>query len=426
MRAASTSRGARRGGLALADQGLVSITNFLTGVLIGKFGGEAALGVYALCFSIVYFVSELQQRMLATPYMVFLHRKRAVRRGEYLGSTLVQFVLSSAAAAVGLAAYGGYLAWTQGGSAMTASVWVLVAAGPAFLLREFLRNVAFAHLQLRSAIVGDAIVFAAQLGGLALLAWLGRLTVPAVFVVVGIATAASSLAWVIVRPLPVAVSRRRIGLHWLQNWRYSQWLVFGRMLGSFSRLAMPWIVLWAADELAVSQWAACHGLVGMSWVFIRGVSNYLRPLTITAYARLGAPGMLRIMWCGLALFVGTLGSMAVVLWLAGDWLLTVVYRPEYAVAATAVTVLGLNAVVTAMGMTVSNALSAVCDTRSQFWGEAVTLAVTLGSAWPLASRYGVTGAAFSFLAGAAASLCYMAIMLGRDLRGARSRKESRT
>lgn len=460
VRTASTSSGARSGGLAMVDQALVSATNFLPYLLIGKFGGEAALGVYALCFSIVFFVSELQQRMLATPYMVFLHRKRDASRAAYLGSTLVHFAISSAVAAIGIAAYSIYLSWSYGDSStalntwraavvsstavpitgvfplaangmmgysaclswwqsaatMTIGMWLLVIVGPVFMLREFLRNVAFAHLQMRSAVAGDAIVFVVQATGLALLAWWGRLTIPAAFVVIGIATGLSSLSWAIARPLPVRYRRQGLALHWRQNWAYSQWLVLGRMAGSFSRLAMPWIVLWAADKIVVSHWAACLGLVGGSWIFIRGVTNYLRPLTISAYAKDGPAAMVRVVWLGIGLFLVILGSIAAVLWAYGDWLLSVVYRPEYAVAAAAVAVLGVNAVVTAVGMTVSNALSAMCDTKSQFWGELVTLVFTLGCAWPLVSRYGATGAAWSLLIGSSASLIYMAAMLARDLR----------
>ena len=416
MRRASTSTGARRGGLALVDQALASATNFLTMVFIGKFGSEESPGVYTLCFSIVIFVSVLQERMLATPYMVFLHRQRPERPGEFLGSTLFHLAISIVAASLGLAAYGIYLAFAEGATPMTLGIWVLVFAAPAYLLREFLRSVAFAHMQMRSAIVGDSIVLGVQVVLLGALAALGRLTVPAVFVVVGAATALSCLSWYLARPLPVAVNRRRVRAHWRQHWGYSRWLVAGRLVGNFSRFAMPWIVLWAANKTTVSQLAVCSTLVGVAWVFIRGVSNYLRPLTIAAYVRGGPGAMLRVMWQGIALFVVTLGTVAVFLWLAGDWFLATVFKPEFAVAAGALAVLGFNSVITSVGMSISNALSAVRDTRNQFWGEVVTLVVTLGTAWPLVSGYGVTGAAWSLLAGAAASLGYMAVMLARDIR----------
>ena len=76
---------------------------------------------------------------------------------------------------------------------------------------------------------------------------------------------------------------------------------------------MPWIVLWAADKIVVSHWAACLGLVGGSWIFIRGVTNYLRPLTISAYAKDGPAAMVRVVWLGIGLFLVILGSIAGVL-----------------------------------------------------------------------------------------------------------------
>ncbi|MBX3434806.1 MAG: lipopolysaccharide biosynthesis protein [Pirellulales bacterium] len=384
-------------------------------VLIGRYCGEESPGIYALCISIVVFVSVLQDRCLATSYMVFIHKKLPDERGRFLGNTLVHLGLTTLAACVALAGYAGWLAARGARPEMAQAVLLLTVAAPSFLLRDFLRSVAFAHMQMVSALTGDAIVFVIQVGALATLAWTGLLDVPAVFAWMGLATAASCVAWAVAKPLPVALDRGRLAADWREHWGYSRWLVAGRLAGNFSRFAMPWIVVWLADVATVSQLSVCSTLVGISWLFIRGVTNYLRPLTIGAYVQGGAGPMLRVMWQGIGLFVVTLGTIAVALWFVGGWLLATVFKPEYAVAGPALAVLGLGSAITAVGMTVSNALSAVHDTRSQFWGEVITMVVTLATAVPLVHAFGVTGAAWSLLAGAAASLVYMGAALAGDL-----------
>ncbi len=96
------------------------------------------------------------------------------------------------------------------------------------------------HMQMQSALAGDAIVFVLQVGALGVLALAGLLDVPAVFAWMGFATAASCAAWAAAKPLPVEIHRDQIWTHWREHWDYSRWLVAGRLAGNFSRFAMPW------------------------------------------------------------------------------------------------------------------------------------------------------------------------------------------
>ena len=62
----------------LADQGVSSATNFLTGVIIARACSKEELGLYMLGFSLVLFVTDLQTSLISTPYMVYAPRLKDV------------------------------------------------------------------------------------------------------------------------------------------------------------------------------------------------------------------------------------------------------------------------------------------------------------------------------------------------------------
>src|ERR1035437_4034789 len=79
---------ARQGVLSLVDQGVVSATNFLTGVIIGRACSKEELGLYMLGFSLILLVTGLQTTLICTPYMVYAPRLKGSAHALYTGSTL--------------------------------------------------------------------------------------------------------------------------------------------------------------------------------------------------------------------------------------------------------------------------------------------------------------------------------------------------
>src|ERR1035438_208101 len=60
--------------VSLADQGVASATNFLTGIIIARACSKEELGLYMLGFSLVLLAGGLQTTLICTPYMVFAPR----------------------------------------------------------------------------------------------------------------------------------------------------------------------------------------------------------------------------------------------------------------------------------------------------------------------------------------------------------------
>jgi len=103
-----------RSAVALFDQGIVSLTSFLTALLVGRTCGKVELGIFTLAWTLLSVISELSGALITTPYTVFSPRFSRGRNRRYLGSMVVhQAALSLLASALMIAVLTGIyaLAW---------------------------------------------------------------------------------------------------------------------------------------------------------------------------------------------------------------------------------------------------------------------------------------------------------------------------
>jgi O-antigen/teichoic acid export membrane protein len=99
---------ATKGGLAVLDQGLISGSNFLVGILLARWLAPGEYGAYALAFAIFLLLSFVSQSLLFEPMAVFSGSAyQKSMRGYFrsvlwihLAMTVVTFVLLGTAAGV--------------------------------------------------------------------------------------------------------------------------------------------------------------------------------------------------------------------------------------------------------------------------------------------------------------------------------------
>src|SRR5439155_21750549 len=131
--------------LSVLDQAVVSGMSFATSVLLGRFASQEELGVYYLALSVVYFTRGVQEQLVSAPYMIYCSRRHGPALAEYAGSALVHqcAVMLATAVALLIALGTGVLP-----SGIEAAFWLLVVAAPLMLVREFARQMSFAHIDL--------------------------------------------------------------------------------------------------------------------------------------------------------------------------------------------------------------------------------------------------------------------------------------
>jgi O-antigen/teichoic acid export membrane protein len=398
--------------LAVAGQFFASLTNFGTGVIVGRACGPTEYGLYFLGFTILVFLLELQNALISTPYSVYAPRQAEGEAAWYRGSVLAHqgtlsllvsagFLLAALVSAAGFGPHG-----------MAPVFMALAAASVFFLLRDQTRRLCFAHMQMRTALVCDALVAVLQLGGLYAVYRAGWLTPAAAYGVVGVACAVVSLGYFWLADGGVKVSFARGREDFARHWVFGKWVVASAVLWGVSMNFYPWLINYYQGPEQAGVWGAAFTLVSLGNVFMMGVHNFLGPKIASVYATSGAPALRRYVFeANAALAVPMLGLCAV-LYIAGEWMLGLVYGEAFAAGAPVMTVLAINLTLLALAFVFSRGLFAIERADLDFQVNFIPLVLLFAAGIPLVREYGIKGAAWALcLANGVALCCRMAAFL---------------
>jgi O-antigen/teichoic acid export membrane protein len=382
--------------LSVFDQAIVSGTSFATSIIIGRICGRSELGVYALALSVVLFARGIQEQLVIAPYMIYCGRRKGAAAASYAGSSLVHQLLILLATCICLAALG---ATGLGPQLVQPLVGLLLLVAPLLLLREFVRQMSFARLEISAAIATDALIAALQLGGLLLLSRWGMLDVRLALVVMAVSCGLATLVWLVGWRRPVHVTLAAVKSDWRHNWTFSRWALASHLLACSTPLVMPWVVAFTDGEAATGILSACSTLVGLSNMFMMGLANFLSPRAAHAFADGGLPELKSVLRKTGLLFAVTLGAASLGGFVFGEWLATLVYGPSFSGTGAIVGVLATSLLCNSMSVTCGNGLWAMERPNASFRADVISLVVTIVATALLIPPLGTIGAALALLAG---------------------------
>ena len=407
----------REAALSIVDQAVVSGTNFVTSVMICRAAGVEGLGVYSLALSVVLLARAIQEQLVAAPYLVRNQQKRGDARAAFLGSVVLHQLAVSAVAVLAFAGLGLAVSRGVGPAGLSGVAWLLVFSVPAFLVREFLRQVAFGHLRPMLAVAIDGTVAVVQIGGLAGLAAAGVLTVRGAFAVMACGCVVAAAGWFFLQPVPIRFRRAEVLKDWNENWAFGRWALLSQLVGGAGLYAMPWIVAGVDGQEATGVFAAGGTLVGIANMFVNGLANYLSPKAARAYADGGAPALRSVLRMTVLVFTAFLGTFAVAAVVAGELAAGPVYGEGFESAGPIVGVLAVGLWVNSMAITAGNGLWAVGKPEANFRADVVGLLVTAAATVTLIPALGgAIGASVALLSGGAADAAVRTAILRRVLR----------
>jgi O-antigen/teichoic acid export membrane protein len=394
----------RQGILSLADQGVASATNFLTGVIIARACSKEELGLYMLGFSLILLVTDLQKSLIATPYMVYAPRLKDEAHALYTGSTLThQLALSFL---IVLALTGGEIAIRHGigPRGLGPVLWALVAVATLIMLREYARGICFACLKVKRVLLFDTCIAVGQISGLLLLAHFGLLSASRAYWVIGFACGIAVLSWLWSESpfYRLRISESLADLK--KNWILGKWVFLSGLVWAVGMNLYPWLLAAFHGTASAGVWAACLGVVALGTPAVIGVQNFLGPKIVHVYAEEGAESLRRFVLRVSAAFALPLSFFCLAMMFLGGPLEALLYGRQYAGNGLIVTILACNLGVCAVAFSFSRALLAIQRADVDFLVNfaALFIMVTLGI-W-LARAFGPLGAAFGLLGGSSATL----------------------
>ncbi len=400
--------------LALVDQALVSGTNFLTTVLVGRIAGLDELGAYSLGFAVVVVLGAIHEAIVAVPYTVYGHNFGDSERAAYAGSALVHAaLLMVVAAAVLLTAAG--LGFAPEGTGAVA--WIL-AVVPLTLVREFARRYAFAHLELSAAATMDLGIAVLQLGAVAALAAADGLDAATALLTTAVAGSVVAGRWLHKRRARFRFVGDRLRADLNRNWRLGKWVGAARLTSVAHSYVVPWLVAFLLDLTATGGFAASMSVIAMTNPVLIGIGTLLTPTLARAYAEGGVADVRHLVARWTAWL--TTGSAVVALPLAifGGQILRLVYGPDYGAFHSTVAFLAGALVTGVVGMSADHGLRVIDRAQFSFAASTVGLAVTATLTLILVRDMGAAGGAIGLFAGTSTSAAIKATAFARHARRA--------
>lgn len=387
------------GAVSLLDQAIVSGTNFVTTIIIGRAAGETELGLYSLGFTVVVLLLGAQEALITLPYTVFGQRIGLDQLARLKGTTLVHQAGFSLLISLALL-FSGALMWTlMGDSGFARVLLILSVTSVLSSLRELVRRVAFADFQIGTAIKLDFMVCSVQLVGLLALMKLGGMTAVSVLGWIGVASGIATCAAILVHPpkltIDLGLAKKTLGKHW----RFGRWVLMGQIVGISNGYLMHWMLALMLGLAEAGVFAACLTLVSLANPIVIGIGNYLTPSYSNTAAATGNRSLRRPVLMVTLFMACCLSVVFLAVLFFGDELLQLLFGSQYAGYGQVTSVVAFSVLLRAVGTPPENGLRAMNRPYATFISQAVAFIVSLSSALLVIPSYTIVGAAYCMVAG---------------------------
>lgn len=386
-------------GYTLADQGVVSLLNFLTTVAVGQFSGADELGPYILAFTVVTLVAVSCDAFVGTPYMTQHPHMREDRRRAYAGSIAVQQAALAAVAAVCLATAALAISAAMLDGRAARILIVLALTVPAVLAREFARRISLAHLQPGHALTIDAAAAFMQLSAIAALAGTGTLSAVTALGAIGLSSILAAGSWLLFARPSMAFDRAAIREDFLRSRNEGLWTCAALATFLVHIFAASWALAFLSTADQVGLFAACQTLVMISNPLVTGLANIVMPRAAHAYAKAGPAGVRSTAVRSVVPLAVSMTLMSAPLVVFGGAILPLIYGSAFAGLGGTVALLATACAIRAAGVSPYIGLWALGRSHSNFTVNLGGITVTMLTLPWLFMHFGIVGAAAAVLLG---------------------------
>jgi len=392
-----SSKLTRKGTLSLIDQGLVSATNFLTGVFVGRYCTKEEYGLYMLCFTIILYLIELQNRLLSIPYTYFWPRLKQSIKSKYTGSIYIHQFFLSINAILALLFIGPYITNLLGLEKLTPVLRTLAAVIFFVLVKEHLRKLLLAQLSMFRAFILDSCVAVLQIGGLLIILKLGMLSSTSTFFVMGLVSTIITLPLILTMRKSIVPSRNRVLPDLRRNWVYGKWLLFGSIFYFASTNLYHWILASSSGASATGILAACLSVIFLANPIVLGFANFVGPAAVHVLTENGIQALRAFIRKAVIFLTITMGLFSFAIFIFGETLLVSIYGEKYNGYGFMLAILMISFFIATVTSLYDLALCALGRADANFKFNLVALLTTISLGFWLVRHFGLIGAAYGIL-----------------------------
>jgi O-antigen/teichoic acid export membrane protein len=371
---------------ALCDQGVVSVGNFATNVVLARQLPPAEYGTYVLISAAALVANGIHNAAIVSPLMVKVAPASPDSQRKYATGSLAMTAVFSVVA-VAIVMFGAI-------SLHRVEVGALAAfAAVAWQLQETVRRAMFAQRRNMEAIWGDFISYPGQAVAVMVLAHLHLLTLERAF----IALALTSLLAAAVQTVQIQASAIRSGelvIQVREFWTMARWMLGAAVLGGVTAQIFPWALAATHDRVYAATFQALINVLGVTHPVILSIAAVIIPAIAALKGDRKSHSARRIAWMYTLQIEALLAPYFLVLLCWPGRVLTLFYGSSspYVVQTTALRLMVLLYVITVPMSVWGGALTGAEEVRAGFrvqvWG--VILSAVIGI--PLCFWFGLVGA----------------------------------
>jgi len=385
---AAVARKLRRGVWALADQMLLSGSNFITMVLVARGLSRDEFGAFTLIYSGLLFANLVQATLITQPHNVLASTRGGLDYRRYTaaaGAGQLLFALVAALATLAAAGLGWSLGW-----AITGLLAALAPCIIAWQSQEFVRRVLYTEGRTAAAFINDLLSYGGQALLIGLLWHAERLTAQKALYILAATSATAALVGLY--QLRHSLAR---GWKWAtlwENWDFGKWLLGAELLQWVS--SIQWYLFLSAALLGVTATAtlkAASVIFGPTRVLIFFLDTVLPIRFSRALARGGPEAMNRQFRWTFLLVTPMLAGYCGLVALFAKPLLRLTYGNQYSDDATVLALYAMAVLPAYVSHVTYAALAAKRLTKHIFMAYVYTALVAVGLGWVLLHGLGVNG-----------------------------------
>jgi O-antigen/teichoic acid export membrane protein len=274
--AAETGVVRRRGVWALADQGVVSLGNCATNVILARSLSVGQFGMFAILLEVMLFLNSLQASVVIYPLSV---------KGARLDRAALRRLAGACLLLTGLAGVPlGATLIGASGALHTGNLTMGILAGCALILwqaQETLRRAMMSQGDFKGILPGDIVSYGGQTIGVVLLAAFGALTINRTFAVMGI----TSLLAMGLQAFQIGISVPRLReLPQIVGdfWQMGRWVLIGSLTAVITTLSLSWTMAYFHGVDGVGQFQAMAGVLKLSNPLMLCLSGLIVPAAARA------------------------------------------------------------------------------------------------------------------------------------------------
>jgi O-antigen/teichoic acid export membrane protein len=380
---------------AVADQMLISATNFISIILLARAASQSAFGEFTLVYLVLLFFNSVQAGIVTQPHNILGVTRRGDDYRVYTSSTaLGQIFLSVLAVLLGLGAWG---IAAVAGLGIAPLLLALVPATISWQILEFSRRILYTENRVILATLNDLISCGGQSIVVAWLWWHNALSGAAVFHAISLTSLAGGTLglWQIRRSFSARISWAAFR----DNWHFGKWVVGGEIVGHWLS-AQSFVYLAAAILGAASAGVlkAIHTIFGPTRILADVMCTMLPIRFSRVLAERGRAEMHAQLMLTYILTAPILGAYCLGVAIFAKPILWFLYRDRYIQSAPVLCVYAIAAFTSYMTMIVAAALRARRSTRRLFDGQLYGSIIAIPIGWAAIHFAGVQGAALGMLA----------------------------